>query len=201
VASVRLEDLTADTLEVAKRFLEAAESQGLRTKVISTLRTCEEQTRIYAQGRTEPGAVISGASGCRSWHVWGRAFDVLVLDENGSAVTDGSDPRYDRLGEIGRDFGLIWGGHFSWGRDAVHFEYHPGLSMNDLCPDRSNDVNICQKQIDHYNANAAYPPGIVSVKIVGGQESDFSVAKIVASAFVGAIAYHFANKLIKQSRL
>ena len=197
MASTRLEDLTPDTLDVARRFIEAAEGQGLKTKVISTLRTCSDQAKIYAQGRTEPGAIISGASGCRSWHVWGRAFDLLILDEKGSAVTDGKDPRYDKLGEIGRDFGLIWGGHFAWGRDAVHFEYHPGLSMNALCPDSTDEA--CQRQIDYYNANAAYPPGVVSVRLVNA-EPEFNVAKIFASALVGAFAYYAASHLVQSVR-
>lgn len=115
-------------------LIEQADKHGIKLTVVSTRRSCDEQRAIYAQGRTAPGTIISGANGCRSWHVWGRAVDFLIVDDQGHVVTNGWDERYDELGSIAEGLGMIWGGKFSWGRDAGHFEYHPGVSIQQVCP-------------------------------------------------------------------
>jgi len=135
MASTSLSDLTEDTRKRVEALLQAAAVEGIRTRVVSTLRTCDDQNAIYAKGRTSPGSIISYAQGCRSWHVWGRAADLVVLDDNGAAVWNGADTRYDRLGEMAREIEMRWGGDFPNFRDAGHFEYHPGLSIRELCPD------------------------------------------------------------------
>lgn len=135
MGSTRLEDLVPDARAKAEELIRKAGEQGIKLAVVSTRRTCADQRSIYAQGRTAPGAIISGADGCRSWHVWGRAVDVMVVDDNGKWITNGWDKRYDQVGEIGESLGMIWGGKFSWGRDAGHFEYHPGVQrVSEVCP-------------------------------------------------------------------
>lgn len=207
MASRSLDDLTPDTRAVAFRLIEIAKENGIDLRVVSTLRTCDDQNAIYNQGRTTPGPIISGASGCRSWHVWGRALDVMVVDDDGKLVTNGRDPRYDQLGDIGRNLGMIWGGNFSWGRDAVHFEYHPNLTINDICPDRSPDR--CQEQISIHNSqNTQSPPHIVPLPPnmqyvpIGTQErvsKGIDFWSLFTSAFIGAMAFQLANKLITKS--
>ena len=136
MGSTRIEDLTQDTQERVKMLIQLAGAEGIGIHPISTRRTCADQAAIYAQGRTAPGAIVSGAAGCRTWHVWGRAIDLLAV-RNGKIVNNANDPIYDRLGELGESLGMVWGGKFSWGRDAGHFEYHPGVKISDVCPDPS----------------------------------------------------------------
>lgn len=136
MASTRIEDLTHDTQERVYRLIQLAEAEGIGIKPISTKRSCAEQNSIYAQGRTAPGTIISHAAGCKSWHVWGRAIDLLAV-VNGKVVNNGNDPVYDRLGEMAESIGMVWGGKFGWGRDAPHFEYHPGVKISEVCPDPS----------------------------------------------------------------
>lgn len=188
MASASLEDLTPDTRRVAQRFIEKARARGIELRVVSTLRTCEEQNAIYAQGRTAPGPIISGASGCRSWHTWGRAFDVLIEGENGP-VLDGADHRYDELGDIAKSMGMRWGGDFSWGRDAVHFEYHPGLEIDDVCPDPSPDA--CNTQIQQHNAryNPPVDPSVEPVAVFQHTNSGFGWGQVLLSAVIGAIVF------------
>jgi peptidoglycan L-alanyl-D-glutamate endopeptidase CwlK len=186
-----LDDLTPDTRRVANKFIELARARGIEVQVTSTLRTCEEQNAIYAQGRTEPGPVISGASGCRSWHTWGRAFDVLIKDDSqpNGLVMDGMDHRYDELGDIGKQLGMRWGGDFSWGRDAGHFEYHPGLEIDDVCPDE--DPEACNRQIQQHNAryNPPVDPSAEPVVVFEQTKQGFGWSQVVLSAFVGAVVF------------
>jgi len=48
-------------------------------KLISGLRTYEEQDALYAQGRTAPGPKVTNAPGGHSNHNFGLAFDMVFL--------------------------------------------------------------------------------------------------------------------------
>lgn len=74
--------------------------------------------------RTRPGP-----GGMANWHQFGLAFDVLIADRRDLA--DGrrhfheDDPTWHRLGAIGQELGLVWGGIWRT-YDPFHFEWHPG---------------------------------------------------------------------------
>lgn len=128
MASNSIETLTPDTRDRAQAFLRAAKAHGFELTVASTLRSCADQGMSTAPIIVQ-GMAIKRAAGCRSWHVWGRAFDVLLKDP--------SPQRYEELGKLGEDLGLVWGGRFVANPDPIHFEYHPGLDIMKMCPDPS----------------------------------------------------------------
>jgi hypothetical protein len=116
-------------LELAGKF---ARKTGLSLQVRSGRRTCAEQNAIYAQGRSTPGEVVTHASGCRSWHVAGRAVDANVLLPNGATSTNEADYAY--AGALWKSLGGGWGGDFPGFPDIGHFELHPGFSIDSVCP-------------------------------------------------------------------
>ena len=197
--SDKLDDLTPDTKRVAEQFIALARARNIQLRVTSTFRTCQEQNAIYSQNR--PGKTVTGASGCRSWHVWGRAFDVLIEDPSApnGLVMDGSDHRYDELADIGKQLGLVWGGNFSWGRDAGHFEYHPGMVIDDVCPDKT--PSACDEQVQRHNARYAPPvdPSIQPVTVIESQ-TDTSFGGLILSAFVGALVFQGVSLAIAKYR-
>lgn len=105
----------------------------LGVRVRSGARSCATQNGYYAQGRTTPGDVVTYAQGCHSWHVLGRAIDADPINLDGSAVGLPSD--YELMGAIWKRLGGVWGGDFQQLDDPGHFEYHPGLEIEDICPD------------------------------------------------------------------
>lgn len=120
-------DITADTqaaLDLLAKYSEHV--LGKRIKVTSHLRTCEKQNALYAQGRTTSGSIVTNARGCLSWHVLGRAVDI--------SIDGGSDADYRRLGEYWQSLGGVWGGTFTGFYDPVHFEWHPGVLIEQVCP-------------------------------------------------------------------
>lgn len=121
--------LTPDTQERVVQLLSAAEERyGYKLKVVSARRSCEEQAKLYAQGRTAPGKVVTNAKGCMSWHVLGRAVDIAFVSPNPTAQD------WDNLGEIGESLGFKWGKRFSGTlNDLPHFEYHPGVKIEQVC--------------------------------------------------------------------
>lgn len=131
----------------AKRLL--AEHR-LRLEVRSGRRSCAEQNRLYAQGRSTSGAVVTHAYGCQSWHTLGRAVDAYVVTPAGTRTRSQGD--YEKAGRLWEaDFGGVWGGDFAGfgpGGDAGHFEYHPGLKISQVCPNPSN----CQTAVAQWGS-------------------------------------------------
>lgn len=125
-----LDSLTPDTRALAEQLLALAAAEGYDLLVVSTRRTCAEQNALYAQGRTAPGNIVTKARGCMSWHVLGRAFDIAIRSPKNASAAD-----WQRIGALGESVGLKWGGHFKSFVDLPHFEYHPGQTMEQACPD------------------------------------------------------------------
>lgn len=114
--------LTRDTQKAVAELLEYARALGLTPEVSSSYRSCEQQWKLYKQGRSSAGNVITWAPGCMSWHTHGRAVDLNL----GNVSAD----YYRVLGEYWESMGGKWGGRF---RDDVHFEWHPGVVIESIC--------------------------------------------------------------------
>lgn len=96
--------------------------QGLKIAIGETLRTVEEQDALYAQGRTKPGSIVTNARGSSysSYHQWGTAFDIYRNDGQGAYNESGQ--LFDRVGAIGVEIGLEWGGNWQSIVDKPHFQ-------------------------------------------------------------------------------
>ena len=106
----------------ARALIAKAAAGGITIKVISGLRTYDEQNDLYAQGRTKPGNIVSNARGGYSNHNFGIAFDIGVFE--GSKYVDES-PKYKAVGVLGLDLGLEWGGNWKGIQDEPHFQLRP----------------------------------------------------------------------------
>ena len=106
----------------ARALVLKAASMGITIKLISGLRTYEEQNALFAKGRTTPGPIVTNARGGFSNHNFGIAFDVGVF--RGTAYVPES-PQYKAVGAIGVDLGLEWGGNWTSIKDEPHFQLRP----------------------------------------------------------------------------
>lgn len=112
-------------------MLELCAHNGLAILVTQGLRTWEEQDRLYAQGRTAPGDVVTKAKGGDSFHNYGLAFDIVVLDAIGKMDWDSSHPGWTEAAQLGKSVGLEWGGDWTGFKDRPHFQYTGGLKIAD----------------------------------------------------------------------
>lgn len=108
-------------------------SKGISVLLTCTWRSAEEQDRLYAKGRTAPGAIVTNAKGGYSAHnailpngtPAARAFDIVPL-RHGKPVwgTTGEDLAvWNRIGEHGTAVGLTWyGSPTSKFREFPHFQ-------------------------------------------------------------------------------
>lgn len=103
--------------------------EGVSVLLTCTYRSAEEQDRLYAQGRTAPGRIVTNAKGGKSKHnavnAQGRpaaeAFDVVPL-VHGKCEWD--DPTlWEIIGAHGKAVGLKWyGDPGSPFREMPHFQ-------------------------------------------------------------------------------
>ena len=117
----------------ARALVLKAAGAGITIKVISGLRSYEEQNALYAQGRSRPGRIVTNARGGYSNHNFGIAFDVGIFE--GTRYLDES-PKYKAVGAMGMDLGLEWGGSWTSFKDEPHFQLRPrwaaGISEREM---------------------------------------------------------------------
>jgi peptidoglycan L-alanyl-D-glutamate endopeptidase CwlK len=119
--------LHPDAQPYARALVQKAAAVGITIKVISGLRTFEEQDALYAQGRTAPGPKVTNAKGGQSNHNYGIAFDVGVFE--GTKYLPES-PKYKAVGALGTELGLEWGGSWKTIVDQPHFQLRPAWAGN-----------------------------------------------------------------------
>lgn len=107
-------------------------------EILSGVRTNAEQQRLWEQGRTAPGKIVTQAqSAALSPHgrrffngaAWGCAFDAMPLDAdgniqwdaNGRATAEGSS-RLRMMSIAAARQGCVWGGEWTSFPDMDHFQ-------------------------------------------------------------------------------
>lgn len=113
---------------MARTLVQKAANAGIVIRVLSGLRTYEEQAALYAQGRTAPGTIVTNARAGYSNHNFGIAFDIGVFEGN-RYLPD--SPKYKAVGALGQDLGLEWGGNWKTIVDQPHFQLRPAWAADD----------------------------------------------------------------------
>jgi peptidoglycan L-alanyl-D-glutamate endopeptidase CwlK len=110
-------------VRTANDALIAQTGNGFR--VASGLRNYEQQTALYAQGRTTPGEKVTNAPAGYSNHNFGCAVDCypfLLADAGAIDITDPNEPQFKAMVEALKAEGLAWGGDWKDICDEPHFQ-------------------------------------------------------------------------------
>ncbi|MFR4578354.1 MAG: M15 family metallopeptidase [Clostridium fessum] len=93
---------------------------GLPIKIGESFRSVAEQDALYAQGRTQPGSIVTNARGSSysSQHQWGIAADFYRADGKGAYNESGD--YFKKVGELAKNLGLAWGGDWKSIVDKPH---------------------------------------------------------------------------------
>lgn len=117
----------------ARAMVELLAHDGVEVLVTQGLRTWEEQDALYAKGRTvEPIGkkfIVTNAKGGQSYHNFGLAFDIVVLDAIGKFDWNVDHPGWAAASKAGKSVGLEWGGDWKGFKDVPHYQYTRGLSL------------------------------------------------------------------------
>lgn len=116
-----------------------------------TSRSFAEQNRLYAQGRTTPGDIVTWVRAGGSYHNFDLAVDiVLLIDRNGDGVYEeaswdmNSDFDSDRIPDwmevvaIFKKYKWAWGGDWKKNKDFPHFEKPFGWATSQLLAKYNN---------------------------------------------------------------
>lgn len=114
---------------IVAKVIEECKQLGLPVLITDGWRSKEEQDKIYAQGRTTPGVIVSGASYPYSAHNWGVAVD-FCRNVRGREYEDG-DNFFKRVADVAKKYGLEWGG------DWKNFVDKPHLQLKEYMPNNS----------------------------------------------------------------
>ena len=104
-SSIDLSSLDPNVAQLAAEFLRLCRAHHLDVRIIAAFRSWDESDRLYAQGRTAPGPIVSNARGGDSYHNWGLAFDAAPFENNQIS----HDPtKFNLMGRLGEQVGLQW---------------------------------------------------------------------------------------------
>jgi peptidoglycan L-alanyl-D-glutamate endopeptidase CwlK len=124
VRRIDIDQLYLPFVEQVLEVVAACRARGADYFAVSGYRSDEEQARLYNQGRTTPGPVVTQARPGQSAHNFGLAVDFVrdgYLDRAG-LQPDWRPESYDVLGEEALRRGLAWGG--SWAKpDRPHVQW------------------------------------------------------------------------------
>ena len=109
-----INELTPVAQTACRLFMKKCGEAGLHIFITETYRSQARQNQLYAQGRTEPGKIVTWTLNSR--HTSRRAWDIAVI---GKDLYDMTVIR--QAGAIGQSLGITWGGEWST-PDYVHFE-------------------------------------------------------------------------------
>jgi peptidoglycan L-alanyl-D-glutamate endopeptidase CwlK len=130
MASRNLTDLYPAMQPVCRDFLARAAHADIDVLITCTWRSSAEQDALYAQGRSQPGPIVTRARGGQSAHNYmlngkpaAKAFDVVPI-VNGKPMWDEKHPAWQALGKIGTELGLDW-----YGRPDAKFHEMPHFQL------------------------------------------------------------------------
>jgi N-acetylmuramoyl-L-alanine amidase len=100
-----------------------------KVRIAQGYRTFDEQSALYAQGRTKPGKKVTNAKAGQSVHNYGLAVDIVLIIDGKTASWDTvKDWDNDRVSDwmevvkVFKDCGWNWGGDWTSFKDLPHFE-------------------------------------------------------------------------------
>ena len=119
IASRDVGDLREDVRRNCLRWLSLCAAQGLEVLLTQTLRDDEYQARLYAQGRTAPGSIVTNTP-YTTFHGAGLAFD-FCKNQRGHEYDDAAF--FARAGALGKSLGFTWGGDWKSFPDRPHLQW------------------------------------------------------------------------------
>lgn len=111
--------------EKVRDWLKICSDNKIDVRITSGKRSYEEQNRLYDQGRTTYGIIVTNARGGYSAHNYGIAIDFIVL-VNGVR----RDDLLKSAAQIAKNLGMTWGGDWFLFYDGFHLEYTQGNPLS-----------------------------------------------------------------------
>lgn len=130
-ARIDLDQLYHPFLVACLNVVAACKARGANYVATLGYRSFEQQAKLYFQGRTAPGNIVTHAGPGDSPHNYGLGCDFARI-EGGKYLQRADD--YKILGEEAERAGLVWGGGFKIILDLDHLEWPGYGTRSELAP-------------------------------------------------------------------
>ena len=115
------------------------EEKGIDIVITEGHRSIDRQDKLYEQGRSTEGSIVTYAEGGESYHNYGLAIDFALKTDQGQVIWDtGYDGNENgqsdwmEIVEVAKDQGFDWGGDWENFKDYPHLQMDFGLSIREL---------------------------------------------------------------------
>ncbi|WP_285291996.1 M15 family metallopeptidase [Bacillus sp. ISL-18] len=125
--------------ERSDQLIQQAAKKGIEVVITDGFRSAADQDKLYQQGRTAGGNIVTNAKGGESYHNFGLAIDFALKTPSGDVIWD---REYDRnengvadwaeVVQMAKALGFEWGGDWKGFKDYPHLEMNFGLTIADL---------------------------------------------------------------------
>lgn len=103
-------------------------AKGVHTLVTCTYRSGEEQSALYAQGRSKPGHIVTNAKAGQSFHQYKVALDIYPV-VNGKIDFAGTAHEWQEMAVIFKKHGFEWAGEWKRFKEFPHFQMRSGHDL------------------------------------------------------------------------
>jgi peptidoglycan LD-endopeptidase CwlK len=118
-------------------------ANGIELRVTQGLRTWNQQDLLYAQGRTDPGKIVTEAPGGYSGHNFGYCADIVPADENFPVFTPDWDAMDSRWKQV---LTMAKGANLAEGAEWRTFPDRPHLYLEELPSTPTNEMRYIYKE-------------------------------------------------------
>ena len=125
ISEARLASICPELAIRVRKMAEMLAEEKIVIMVTQGLRTWDEQDRLYQQGRTAPGKIVTNAPAGSSYHNYGLAVDVCPDDPTLAGFQldwNLNHPAWKRIVSIGESLGLVSGSEWRTFPDWPHFQ-------------------------------------------------------------------------------
>jgi len=125
-SEAKLQNLYPRLADKVRQMADMLASEGIYIRVVQGLRTWQEQQTLYAQGRTQPGKIVTNAVGGYSYHNFGLAADCCPSEfapgQPFNPDWNSSHPSWKRMETVAVSLGLTSGANWKRIIDAPHVQ-------------------------------------------------------------------------------
>lgn len=119
-----------DVADITRAVIKELAPKGIYVGVAQGYRSKAEQDALYAQGRTKPGPIVTGARGGQSNHNFGVAVDLFVYSDDGlkSNFYLPGNSKLSAIVAAMKKRGMEWGGDWKSFPDYPHYQLYDAAS-------------------------------------------------------------------------
>ncbi|WP_411834477.1 M15 family metallopeptidase [Neobacillus niacini] len=125
--------------ERSNQLVQQAADKGIVMVITDDFRSAEDQDRLYEQGRTAAGNIVTHARGGESFHNFGLAIDFAIKTPSADVIWDmqydsnqNGKSDWGEVVEMAKALGFEWGGDWAQFKDYPHLQMNFGLTLADL---------------------------------------------------------------------